>query len=102
MLLTSTVRMRLVSDNSSSPDWGVIGTAIGTTATALAAIIVGVRGTLRNGKSPNVPSIDHTAQTLDSVFKLIDELQAENARKSARIIELEQELRESRQRRPRG
>jgi septal ring factor EnvC (AmiA/AmiB activator) len=76
-----------MADNGGSPDWGVVGGAVAAVVTAVGgAIAIVLRKPPANGSAH---SSDPTVKTLDSVFKLVEQLQEENARKTSALERIE-------------
>lgn len=93
--MTQTDTMKLPD---SAPDWGQIGAAIVTVGTVVGAVIAGARGafgqrqeqvTEEEGRrlSRDKVATDNAALTLEGVFRLVNELQEEIARKAAEIAD---------------
>lgn len=79
--------MRLSMADGSGPDWGVIGGAVAAVVTAVAAVVANARGAFRDWRTDQEKaSTDHTVLTLDGVFRLVNELQEEAARREAQTI----------------
>ncbi len=86
-----------INGGSGPPDWGVIGGALATLAGIVAAVVAGIRSAVKEQKTErqqaaaarDKSSIDHATLTLDSVFRLVNELQGEVARKDDEITRVE-------------
>lgn len=68
-----------MADNG-SPDWGIVGGAIAAIVTAVGGAVAIVRR--KPPPNGSVASADSTIKTLDNVFKLVEQLQEEIARKT--------------------
>ena len=65
------------------PDWTAIGGGLAVIATAVAGILAGVHGVFKREKT----GVANPEQTLENVWRLVNELQEERNRTSALLLD---------------